>query len=789
MIFTNNYSEPVIVFLFKYTDMLFPLVVADPVANMNLALAAYEEIVDPGKTTNTLRYHKGECYVGVKKRGGILSIGRFGPYLVSPVLKVYKDNAELVLTSQPALLCTNEPQPVIPNTPPLNMSAPLPKAPGYVIGVGKARVDDPAAADSDSRLPMQGWAEISQVTSKIESPLIARAFIIGDPSEQTRVVLVVADIWSCTIAIKQEVIRRLQRGNEVIPYRDDNIWIAGTHTHSGPGGFSHHFLYNASGLGFDEHVFDCIVTGIVQAIGNAHRDIGPGKVFVERGVVRGLGRNRSAAAFALNPPSDRNVFPSQTDEEMLLLKFVKNGIKDGDPDMPVGALTWYGLHPTCRGKTNTLVNGDHKGRAAALFEACRIANGRKPFVAAFANACGGDVSGNFDPAAPPGVFDPPLTMDPVYSARMENAADVQYKAARQIFNSASTELSGPIGIRHQFIDLPARTGAIGALGLSMAAGSVEDGGRSIIPEGVAQTDLMDPTKTNNGPLAAIMTLVSPLINQLINSLSSIVSGAPIAGVVNNIVGSMFPPVQQTAAHFPKPIMLTTGSMTPVPFTPNILPIQLFQIGRFALLGMPAEVTTVAGLRLKRVVTAALSRLEVSYVAIGTYANGYSQYVTTPEEYDAQHYEGASTLFGRNTLPEYERAFRGLAAALLAGKTVPHDASLPDLRGSVLTRRRMTFRNLTSATVHFRIFLVGERTYSAPLFPEGEFDVVHGGERAVIVPFPSSILPNVQVVIDAAVLSRTQPPLRRLFPRTSDLVVILPNGVETTCPYFPTSRKV
>ncbi|MEU6940439.1 neutral/alkaline non-lysosomal ceramidase N-terminal domain-containing protein, partial [Streptomyces rubiginosohelvolus] len=28
-----------------------------------------------------------------------------------------------------------------------------------------------------------------------------------------------------------------------------------------------------------------------------------------------------------------------------------------------------------------------------------------------------------------------------------------------------------------------------------------------------------------------------------------------------------------------------------------------------------------------------------------YANAYSQYVTTPEEYDTQNYEGGSTLYG------------------------------------------------------------------------------------------------------------------------------------------------
>ena len=53
-----------------------------------------------------------------------------------------------------------------------------------------------------------------------------------------------------------------------------------------------------------------------------------------------------------------------------------------------------------------------------------------------------------------------------------------------------------------------------------------------------------------------------------------------------------------------------------------------------------------------------------------YANDYSQYVTTPEEYDSQQYEGGSTLFGRNTTPAYQQEFGKLAASMKAGTALP-----------------------------------------------------------------------------------------------------------------------
>lgn len=51
------------------------------------------------------------------------------------------------------------------------------------------------------------------------------------------------------------------------------------------------------------------------------------------------------------------------------------------------------------------------------------------------------------------------------------------------------------------------------------------------------------------------------------------------------------------------------------------------------------------------------------------ANEYSGYITTPEEFISQQYEGASTLFGRLTFDEYKEAFRDLGVAMASGKEV------------------------------------------------------------------------------------------------------------------------
>jgi hypothetical protein len=75
--------------------------------------------------------------------------------------------------------------------------------------------------------------------------------------------------------------------------------------------------------------------------------------------------------------------------------------------------------------------------------------------------------------------------------------------------------------------------------------------------------------------------------------------------------------------------------------------------------VPGEPTTEVGRRLEGVVGGGGS---AGVVAIGALGDEYVSYVTTPEEYGAQHYEGGSTLYGPSTLAFYEGGVHDLARA-------------------------------------------------------------------------------------------------------------------------------
>jgi neutral ceramidase len=134
------------------------------------------------------------------------------------------------------------------------------------------------------------------------------------------------------------------------------------------------------------------------------------------------------------------------------------------------------------------------------------------------------------------------------------------------------------------------------------------------------------------------------------------------------------------AHAPKAMVVGGRALDLLgPYVARVAPVQLLRIGQLYLIGIPAEVTAVAGLRLRRTVASIMSA-DIADVLVAGYSNGYLHYVTTPEEYDSQQYEGGSTLFGRWTLPALAQITAELAEAMRDGRQVPCGVPDPDLSG-------------------------------------------------------------------------------------------------------------
>jgi neutral ceramidase len=137
------------------------------------------------------------------------------------------------------------------------------------------------------------------------------------------------------------------------------------------------------------------------------------------------------------------------------------------------------------------------------------------------------------------------------------------------------------------------------------------------------------------------------------------SGKPNANPLWQVVSALIksPSPEQKECQQPKPILLDAGELdTPYPWAPNIIDVQLLRVGNLVIIVSPSEVTTMAGRRWKEAVAeAVVSQNIVSQdpiVVLGSPGNSYAHYVTTPEEFGIQRYEGASCLYGQWELPAY-----------------------------------------------------------------------------------------------------------------------------------------
>ncbi|MEI7032291.1 neutral/alkaline ceramidase [Streptomyces pratensis] len=503
----------------------------------------------------------------------------------------------------------------------------------YLVGRGIADVTGEAAETG-----MMGYSSFDQKTSGIHQRQRSRAFVVVDRASGKRVVYVNADLAMIFQSVQQGVIAQLKERYGDL-YDEENVLLSATHTHSGPGGYSHHVAYNLSVLGFQKETYRSVVDGIADSVAQAHEDLRPGTMSLGTGALTNASVNRSREAFDRNPAADRAAFPDAIDPAMTVLRFRQGG-KD------VGAISWFATHNTSITNKNTLISPDNKGYAAYAWEhdheGVRYLDDAPGFVSAFPNTNAGDMSPNLhlEPGSGP-------TEDEFENARI--IGERQLDKAREIHRGARP-VTGDVDSRLAYVDMEnvrvrgeytpdgkeQRT-CPAVVGASTLAGSVEDG---------------------------------PAIPGFEEGMRT-----PVAGILDAL--RLDTPSWLATCQYPKASLLPTGLLSDVhPVTPKILPLQLMKIGELYLVAAPGEFTIVSGLRVRRTVAEQLG-VPLDRVLLQGYANAYSQYVTTPEEYDVQNYEGGSTLYGRYTLPAYQQEYARLAASLREGTALDRGTAPPD----------------------------------------------------------------------------------------------------------------
>ncbi|MDR7312769.1 neutral ceramidase [Nocardioides luteus] len=518
----------------------------------------------------------------------------------------------------------------------------------YLVGRGVADVTGEVAEAG-----MMGYADLGQVSSGLHMRQHARAFVIADPDSGERVVHVLADAGMIFQSVRDAVLAKLeQRYGDT--YTERNVMLTATHTHAAPGGFSHHTLYNVTTLGYHGKTFRALVDGIVSSIERADSDLAPAQLSLSTSELTNANVNRSKTAFDRNPEADKAHFPNGVDTRSTTLQVRRDGELDG-------VINWFPVHATSMSTNNTLVSPDNKGYAEYAWERLEhgvdhVADSEDPdFVASFAQTNSGDMSPNLNLRPSDGP-----TTDEFENTRIIGTRT--YDAARSGLDD-DRPLTGGVDSRIVYVNMantdvrseftpdgkPHKT-CQAALGASFAAGSTEDGGGGL-----------------------------PIFKEGKDG------GNPAVGLISEALYTASPALR--ACQGSKEILLPVGALDMVQ---QKLPLQLVRIGDFYVVGIPAEVTVVSGLRIRQAVAEAVGT-DTDHVLVQGYANAYAHYLTTPEEYDAKEYEGASTLFGRYELPAFMQTASDLGAAMRTGVEVPlgqkegdrSATQFPALQGSVV----------------------------------------------------------------------------------------------------------
>lgn len=436
--------------------------------------------------------------------------------------------------------------------------------------------------------------------------------------------------------------------------------ISGTHTHSAPGGFNMYLLYDLTSLGVVPETFTALVRGITQSIIKAHNNINPGRIFISETEVQDANINRSPIAYDNNPPMEKAEYKSNTDKKLVQIRFM-----DMNNQRALGAINWFAVHPTSMNNTNKYISSDNVGFASILLEK-EMNNdlpGRGAFVGTFASTNLGDVSPNIKGPKCQSTGRPcdiltsscPNKDLCIASGPGINMFDSTKIIANRIYKGASKlltekggrEVTGAVAFVHQFIEMSNESamyfnpktsrnesvrGCLPAMGYSFAAGTTDGPGAFDFKQGT----LSD--------------------NELWN-------------IVRDFIAEPTP--DDIYCHKEKPILLATGrAVFPYNWQPHIVPTQVFMIGDLVLLAVPGEFTTMSGRRIRSEIQRTAKELgkDVQVVVAGL-SNSYTSYVTTPEEYEIQRYEGASTIFGKHTLTIYINQYRKLLQSILNNRAV------------------------------------------------------------------------------------------------------------------------
>lgn len=513
------------------------------------------------------------------------------------------------MTDNPLAALAADPPPrvLLDVTPPGD--AELPHVPGLLAGAAEVDITPPPG------MPKAGHSSNAQSGTGFRTRL--HAHVLHLRAGTTSIALVQCDLLAGSAIVAQLVARAIADDTDI---RLPGLFLGATHTHAGPGQFHgseamNRFASNHSG--FDPAWTSWLVERISGAVREAVATRRPALLAFGADEVWGLTRNRSVESWVRNENvTDKSVPPQRKYEAInpwLHLLRVDAVAPDGGVE-PLGAAVIFSIHGTGISQRDHAFNADIwaylKGELAGHI---LRTTGRAAVVGAV-EGTHGDVA----PAVRPGQL--------VYP-EAERVGRGIGAAAAKLYDRLEGALSADVQLAAGLRELDLGTGP-----------SIE--GITLPPPAFGMAT-MAGARENNTPV--------------IHRIPPFRPGTP-----------------KPRARGPHGAKWIPGGrrlhdlIVPASSFPAVLPVQVLRIAGTLVVGLPFEVTVESGRRIEAAVHAAVgASAGVERVAVSSLANEQFCYLTTPEEYSLQRYEGGNTLYGPRSQPFAAAYAAGLARDVVA----------------------------------------------------------------------------------------------------------------------------
>jgi len=484
-----------------------------------------------------------------------------------------------------------------------------------------------------------GWTRQDRVAQGQHTRLWARALVLqrGD----RKVALVALDLFMVPGGLVKQVGDALaSRG-----FSESNLLVSASHTHSGPGGYANFRTFNTAAPGLatatdplsfyrlldappaDPQLYTFLVHQVTAAVRSADADRGPARAGWGRAEIHGLTMNRSIEAHLADHGIVKDRGSGSAAEDPL---GVDHTI---DPSVnvlrvdklvrgrrvPIGGWSTFADHGTVTKSSFQFYNEDHHASAIQVFEQRVRRAGRVPRRQLVLNVYGNSNEGDQSAGL---VRDGPAASD--YVGRVEAAA--MFRAWRRAGAALTAEP-----------ELDVRWTRTCFCGQATEGGNVADYAMIGFP-------FLTGSEEERGPLFDI-------------------THVPFEGVRNPL------PVPGQGHK--------NGIPLDASMVPKAVPLAALRVGDGLIVTLPGEPTAEVGARVRAAVRQAtgLDRIVVSGLS-----GEFIQYLTTPEEYDRQHYEGGSTLYGPLSSNLLRQELVELARRLVSGQPAQAAYSLDPTNG-------------------------------------------------------------------------------------------------------------